>query len=151
MKSKRRNALRISVMLFTAALSISCATTHDRLLGTDSSQVQLRSIQTRVFDTTDKDKTLRSVISTLQDLGFIVDKAEYTLGIVSATKIDTGRYALQGYPLRLTVTVRPRGERQLLVRANAEYNLHPVTDPKPYQSFFAALSKSMFLEAQQQE
>jgi hypothetical protein len=51
--------------------------------------------------------------------------------------------------LRVTVTVRPRGEKQLMVRANAEYQRGPVTEPKPYQNFFNSLEKAMFLEAHQ--
>ena len=112
------------------------------MLDTGESAVQLRSYQSRVFDTTDKEKTLRTIIATLQDLGFVVDKADATLGSVSATK-------LSGYELRMTVTVRPRGEKQLIVRANAQYKEKAVEEPKPYQDFFAALEKSMFLAAQQ--
>jgi len=118
-----------------------CQTTSSsQLLKADQSQVQTRNIQTRAFDTTDKNKTLRTVISTLQDLGFVVDKADEVLGSVSATKLD-------GYQLRMTVTVRPRGQTQLLVRANAQYNLTAVEDPEIYQDFFTSLGKSMFLTA----
>jgi len=81
-------------------------------------------------------------MSTLQDLGFVIDKADSTLGTVSATKLNY-------YSLRMTVTVRPRGEKQLLVRANAQYNVQPITDPEPYQKFFTALEKAMFLAAHQ--
>ena len=130
------------LVMLVFSLLVGCATTQQRLLDSDSSQVQLRSIQTRAFDTTDKEKTLRTIISTLQDLGFVIDKADATLGTVSATK-------LKYYALRMTVTVRPRGETQLLVRANAQYNVKPVTDPEPYQQFFTSLEKAMFLTAQQ--
>jgi len=130
------------LVLIVFLLLVGCATTQQRLLDSDSSQVQLRSIQTRAFDTTDKEKTLRTIMATLQDLGFVIDKADATLGTVSATK-------LKYYALRITVTVRPRGETQLLVRANAQYNVQPVTDPEPYQQFFAALEKAMFLTAHQ--
>jgi hypothetical protein len=102
------------------------------------SQVQLRSIQTRSFETHDKEQTLRTVIATLQDLGFVIDKADATLGAVSATKLD-------GYELRMTVTVRPRDEESLLVRASAQHQMAPIEDPEPYQDFFVALEKSMFL------
>lgn len=129
-------------MIVISLLLVGCATTQQRLLDSDSSQVQLRAVQTRAFDTTDKEKTLRTVISTLQDLEFVIDKADATLGTVSATK-------LKHYALRMTVTVRSRGKTQLLVRANAQYNVTPITDPEPYKQFFTALEKAMFLTAHQ--
>jgi hypothetical protein len=115
---------------------------RQQLLATSESQVALRSIQTRVFDTTDREKTLRTSIATLQDLGFVIDKADADLGAVSATKLDR-------YMLRLTVTVRPRGQTQTLVRANAQYQDKEVNDPEPYQNFFVALERAMFLTAHQ--
>jgi hypothetical protein len=117
-----------------------CQTTSERLLDSDQSQLKLRSIQTKAFDTSDKEKTMRSVMATLQDLEFVIDKADLAVGVVTATK-------LSGYMLKMSVTVNPRGEKQMIVRANAQYNVTPVTDPEPYQRFFAALSKSMFLTA----
>jgi hypothetical protein len=122
--------------------SISACQTDSRqqILASSQSAVQLRSYQSRAFDTTDRAKTLRTVIATLQDLGFVIDKADATLGTVSATKLD--RYAL-----RMTVTVRERGTTQTLIRANAQYNVTAVEDPKPYQQFFEALQKAMFLTA----
>ena len=119
---------------------VACAPSTKQVLGTNESQLKLRAIQTRYFDTTDKNKMLRTVIATLQDLGFIIDKADGNLGTVSATKLDQ-------YNLRITVTVRERGESQLLVRANAQYNIHPIEDPEPYQEFFNSLSKAIFLTA----
>ncbi len=129
----------ISIFL-VLLIGIGCASSRKQLLRTESSQVMLRSIQSRAFDTTDKEKTLRTIISTLQDLGFVIDQADATLGSVSATK-------LKKYNLRMTVTVRPRGKTQTLVRANAQYQLVSVEDPEPYQQFFTSLGKAMFLEA----
>jgi hypothetical protein len=51
--------------------------------------------------------------------------------------------------MRMTVTVRPRGTTQTAVRASAQYNLVAVSDAEPYQQFFAALEKAMFLTAHQ--
>ena len=134
---------KVVVIVIVCSLFVgACATTQERLFDSDSSQVQLRSIQTRAFDTREKEKTLRTVISTLQDLGFVIDKADATLGTVSATKLNN-------YAVRITVTVRPRGDTQLLVRANAQYNIQPVTEPESYQQFFVALEKAMFLTAHQ--
>ena len=119
-----------------------CQYTVRELLESEESQVKIRSVQTRAFDTSDRIATLRTIIATLQDVGFVIDHADYTLGSVSATKLDL-------YQVRMTVTVRPRGRKQLLVRANARFNVTPILEPGPYQSFFASLSKAMFLEAQQ--
>ncbi|MBF0096456.1 MAG: hypothetical protein HQM04_04500 [Magnetococcales bacterium] len=119
-----------------------CPTTQQRLMDSDQSQVGLRQIQGRIFETSDQQKTLRTVIATLQDLEFVIDKADTNLGVVSATK-------LKGYALKMTVTVNTHGDKQMKVRANAQYNVAPVTDPEPYQNFFVALEKAMFLTAQQ--
>lgn len=119
-------------------LLMSCATTHERLMDAGTSQLQLRSIQSRLFETADRGKTMRAIIATMQDLEFIVDEADFDLGSVTATKLNA-------YALRMTVTVQPRGDLHLMVRANAQFNLEPVTDPWPYQQFFLALEKSLFL------
>jgi hypothetical protein len=119
---------------------IACVSQNRNILGNDQSQVALRQIQSRSFDTTDTHKTLRTVIATMQDLSFVIDKADNDLGTVSGTKLD-------GYALRMTVSVRPKGEKQLIVRANAQYNTSVVEDPEPYQQFFAALERAMFLTA----
>jgi len=136
-----------SVMLVAvvASFPVACQSNSVRhVLDSGESQVKLRQMQTRAFDTDDIQKLLRTVIATLQDLGFVIDKADKELGTVSATKLDQ-------YRLRMTVTVRPRAKTQLLVRANAQYNVVPVTDPEPYQKFFASLEKAMFLTAQSVE
>jgi len=138
---KKIQILLLSLLIVLIML-ISCAPSTKQVLATKGSQVKLRSIQTRAFDTTDREKMLRTVIATLQDLGFIVDKADDVLGAVSATKLER-------YTLRMTVSVRPRGETQLIVRANAQYNITAVEDPEPYQQFFDALSKAIFLTAHQ--
>lgn len=136
----RRRILSVVVLAMLAAACDLQTDSRSQLLATEQSQVALRSIQTRAFDTGDKHTTLRSVIATLQDLGFVIEEADDVLGSVSATKLD-------GYALRITVTVRPRGQTQMLVRANAQYNSTAVEDPLPYQQFFTALERSMFLTA----
>ncbi|MBE7560822.1 hypothetical protein HS125_18490 [bacterium] len=118
-----------------------CGSRQKDIFESKESQVALRSMQSRVFETGDRNFLLRTVIATLQDLGFVVDKADNTLGTVSATKRSK-------YNLRMTVTVRPRGETAHIVRCNAQYNLQIVEDPEPYQQFFASLSKGLFLDAQ---
>lgn len=133
---------RVAALLSICIVLTGCGTSKKQLLATSKSQLQLRSIQTRAFDTTDREKTLRTIIATMQDLGFVIDNANYTLGSVSGTKLDN-------FQLRMSVTVRPRGETQLLVRAGMQFNVTQVDDPEPYQQFFTALGRAMFLEAQE--
>ena len=111
----RKNVSLIGVLIFVLILS-ACAGKQKDIMRTEESQVRLRSIQSRVFDTTNRERLLRTIIATLQDLGFVIDDADETLGTVSATK-------LKGYVLRITVSVRPRGDKQMIVRSNAQYNL----------------------------
>lgn len=133
----------IFIILFLSISLYGCATPASRALQSNESQVQLRSIQTRAFDTTDKKKMMQNVMSTMQDLDFVIDKADLTLGSVTGTKF------LDYASVTMSVTVRPRGEKQLLVRANAQYGIKAVEDPLTYQDFFNALEKAMFLTAQQ--
>jgi hypothetical protein len=142
MKKIRKYCVIIYVLFLTVLLS-GCATSAARILETDESQVKLRSIQTRAFDTTDKEKMMRTVISTMQDLDFVLGKADLMLGSVTGTKF------LGNAVVTMTVTVRPRGEKQLLVRANAQYGISSVEDPETYQDFFNSLGKALFLTAQQ--
>ena len=141
--SKGAGLLAASFVILAFFGMTGCTDTKETVLS-GGDQVRLRGIQSRRFDTTDKNKTLRTAMATLQDLGFVIDDADETLGTVSATKLDN-------YELRMTVTVRPLGQTQMVVRANAQYNLKAVEDPETYQQFFNALEKAMFLTAQQIE
>ena len=121
-----------------------CASTTQQVFTTEESQAKLRSVQTRAFDTNDKNKMMRNVISTLQDLDFVIDNADLLLGSVSATKFANNQTAVKA-----TITVRDRGEKQLLVRLNVQYGLKAIEDPEPYQDFFNSLGKAIFLTAHQ--
>ena len=127
----------LSLLLVTA-----CSNQPDREIMQGTSPVQLRAYQTREFATADKLSMLRSVVATLQDLGFIIDEANVDLGSITGTKMS-------GAHIRITVVVRRRGNDQLLVRASAYYDLTSIEDPEPYQDFFTSLEKAVFLTAHQ--
>ena len=130
-----------TAILLSLSLLSGCATTNQRVLDSgDETQLQKRCYQSRIFETADKEKVLRATISTLQDLGFVIDRADLMLGSVSGTKLD-------GHQIKITVSVRPKGTDRMLVRANAQFNITPIEDPKHYQDFFASLEKSLFLTA----
>lgn len=122
-----------------------CAGTKEEvdLLAPTEEQMKLRSFQSRSFDSSDRMQTMRAVISALQDLGFIIERANEPLGLVTAARFAEPKY----YDvLGVTVTVRPQPGGRMLVRANAIYNNEPVTDPKVYQNFFATVERSLFAE-----
>ena len=142
MKSTKKINSLLLILSVCITLAGCVATTH-KAFRTDESQVELRNMQTRAFDTTDKKKMMQTIISTMQDLDFVIDKADVMLGAVTGTKFSKSAY------ITMTVTVRPRGEKQLLVRVNAQHGITAVKDAETYQDFFTSLSKSIFLTAHQ--
>ncbi len=129
--------IRLFLVAFAIGVVTSCTSIDDNVMASES-QLALRQIQTREFTDIGKEDAMRAVIATLQDLGFVVDKADLVLGSVSATK-------LQQYTIVMTVTVRQR-EGSVMVRANANYQKTTINDPEPYQNFFTALDKAIFLQ-----
>lgn len=142
----------------------------------EESQVKVRAAQSRVYDTSDRVRTIEAVVATFQDLGFQVEVLDEALGVVSGKKFVELETPLVGFDpsyylydeeslivftrsyrtwgpffhrsnlVRLTVTVRPRSESQLLVRAAAQSYLLPVEAPEPYQQFFRVLGQTLFAE-----
>lgn len=149
---------------------------RDQIWLSESSQVKVRAAQSRTFDTTDRLKTIQAVVSTFQDIGFAVEVLDEELGIVSGKKLDDYEAPQLGDPsyyiyrddglliltrqfrswgafyhrsdlVRLTATVRPRGDTQLVVRASAQYYLKAIESPEPYQLFFRTLEQALFIQA----
>ncbi len=124
------------------ALLASCASSTATVLESgNQTQLEKRSYQTRYFETGDKEFVLRGMISTLQDLGFVIDSANLMLGSVSGTRF------FQNKSYKATGNVRVLGQDRSAVRVNFQFELNPIEDPQHYQNFFAALSKSLFLQA----
>jgi hypothetical protein len=129
----------ISAALALAALAACQSDLHD-FSQPPESPAKLAAIRSRMFATNDKQKTLRAAIAALQQLGFVVDRADFAAGSVSGAKVDE-------YLLRLTVTAAPAGADRLLVRAVVRYDVTPVLVPEPYEKFFATLSRILGLDA----
>jgi len=105
-----------------------------------------REVQTRQWQAADEGVLLRSVMSAMQDLEFVLEDAEPTLGLAMGTRYVSGRR------VRLVVLVRPRGAGRHTVRACAylynNYLYHSLlTDPKVYQDFFDALGHTTHAQA----
>jgi len=149
---------------------------QSQILMSEDSQVKLRSIQTRMFDTTDRAKIMRAAIATMQDLFFDIDVLDEDLGVVSGKKLFNydnswgkhptyylyktdeliifnanfrtwGPFNYRNDLIRITVTIRPKEKTRSLVRASLQYNIRAVEDPYIYQKFFKSLGQSLFLSA----
>ena len=131
----------LAMLLFPSIPLLGCQMdSRTQVLATTNSQVLQRAISSRAFDTDDQSKVFQAVISTLQDLGFIVERADKVLGTVSATRYGTDL-------VRFTVSLRLSGPVRTIVRASGQLNQHELSDPAPFQRFFDSLSQSLFLQA----
>lgn len=144
----------ISVALW-ALLAPACTAPEPSpdLLAPSQAQTQLRSFQTRVIETGDKRHVMRGVLAVLQDLGFLIERANEPLGVITAARFvepddgTAGSFVVPGhsYVVAVTAIVRSWGDDQTEVRINAVFNNRPVGDEEVYVNFFAALSRSLFL------
>jgi hypothetical protein len=126
------------LLILVPILALSACASRNVAITASDSQVHVRQMQTRVYDSLDKHDTLRSVLATLQDLGFVIDTADYEMATITATKLEE-------YQLRVTVTVKDRNDSQLAVRANARIDDQIIDNPGTYQDFFTVLDKAIFL------
>src|SRR5512145_2663065 len=80
------------------------------LLAPTEAQMKLRSVQTRTFDVKDRQLAMRGVIAALQDLGFIIERANEPLGLVTAARFAEPNYS---DVVAVTVTVRALSEQKM--------------------------------------
>lgn len=111
------------------------------LLAPTAAQTRLRSYQSRTFDIADRQVAMRGVMGVLQDLGFIIERANEPLGLVTGARFAEPNY---NDVVSVTVTVRPQEGERMLIRVNAIFDNRPIEDPEVYQNFFAALERSLF-------
>ncbi|GJL67311.1 MAG: hypothetical protein NPIRA05_22820 [Nitrospirales bacterium] len=137
-------AVWIALLLSGGLLLQACAPPRPGpdLLAPTAAQMKLRSYQSRSFEVTDPSQAMRGVVAALQDLGFIIERANEPMGLITAARFAEPNYT---DVLGITVTVRPQTEGHMMIRANAIYNNKPIEDQKVYQNFFATLERSLFI------
>jgi hypothetical protein len=136
----------------------------------ERSQLEIRQVQSRSFDTRDYPLVMKSVINVLQDDGFIVRNAHLELGLVTASKelpVETVEKVEMGQRFGLalhahfalieasaTVTAV---DQQTRVRANFQITLYDDDHKKVlavaeipqgtyYQDFFSKVDKGIFIQ-----
>ncbi|CAB5125554.1 hypothetical protein D3OALGA1CA_2876 [Olavius algarvensis associated proteobacterium Delta 3] len=134
---------RFALVPLAVSLLASCApaiNTRDIIFEDQTTQLQVRSIQSRTFELTDRIKTMRAVITTLQDLDFVINQADAPLGIITATKLKT-------YNLHVTVKVDDQSSGRIRVRLQMSAGTFSLAEGV-YQEFFTSLQKNMFVKRQ---
>lgn len=133
--------LSLSLLLLASCTQL---TPRDIALEDPAHQQQLRALQTHTFAVDDRIRMLRAVITTLQDLDFVIDRADSRLGFISATKLDR-------YSLEISVLVDHVESERMLVRASLPLQSQALnlfgtrsSDDRYYQAFFTSLEKNLF-------
>jgi hypothetical protein len=135
--------VRTFVGLLTVVLA-ACTTPKPGpdILAPSEEQTKLRGYQTRTFEIAERQVAMRAVLGVLQDLGFIVERANEPLGLITAARFAEPNWS---DVVAVTVTVRTAAEGQTMIRVNAIHNNRPIVEPEPYQRFFTALERSLFV------
>ena len=128
-------------------------------------QLEIRQIQTRTYETKDTKMVMKAMLNVLQDNGFTINQTSLDLGFVNATKeVDvenpwekfwTRHVLTMNSITTCTVNISEFGN-QTRVRVNFQVKgmtaigsiaaVYQVDDPKFYQDFFAKVDKGIFVE-----
>ncbi len=137
-----KKILSINLLILLLFMT-SCAHNPSHTSDGTKSQVEIRNYQARMYETNSKEKIMNAVISTMLDLGFIIEKADDELGVI------TGLSSLNNS--KVTISIRKSSSNNIIVRLNAQHNNKPIEDPMAYNNFFNSLSQSLFLQAHEVE
>jgi hypothetical protein len=126
-------------LFIVLALGSGCQYSAEQAAELPRTQLELRNIQTRVYENVARETLLRSVLATLQDLDYVIVHADSALGSISGVKQDREK-------TQITVAVRQQPVSKLVVRANVRSHRAAVLEAEAYQRFFTVLDKAIFLE-----
>lgn len=134
-------------------------------------QLQVREIQSRDFDTSDAKLVMKSMMNVLQDEGFIIKNAVLDLGLLSAEKNVNVENACVVLMKRFLAEKNARWDKHQVLEASANVSefgdktrvrmtfqtktidnfgcpkeVETISDPVYYQQFFEKVSKGIFLQ-----
>lgn len=136
-------------------------------------QLEIREIQTRSYESKDSKSVMKAVINALQDEGFLIRSADKELGYISASKEMDIEDSTEVFLTTLFSGVHARYKKNSQVEASANitefgktskvrvvfqvknldnFNMpistSEVQEPAFYQAFFSKVDKSIFIEKQ---
>jgi len=160
----------VFLVLIPVLFFASCAASGPKQV---KSQVEIRQLQTKTFDTNDYKRVLKAMLNVLQDDEYIIENANVELGFLKAEKetdVETrwGKFARAMDPenaryaklnvIEASCNVTRLGNKTK-VRANFQIKLfnqqnelvysHQIEDEKFYTEFFFKVDKAIFLESEE--
>ena len=136
----------------------------------ERTQLEIRQVQTRTFDTQDQLLVMKAVLNVLQDDGFIVNNANSELGLISASKeIPTEKIEKSEMQRRFGFHIHAHFvlieasatinliDRQTRVRVNFQIKffnddhkklltVSQIMEGNYYQEFFSKVDKGIFIQ-----
>lgn len=134
-------------------------------------QLQIREMQSREFDTKDLKLVTKSVMNVLQDEGFIIKNAVSDLGLINAERYNDIENPNEVYRAQFFAGPQARWNKQLITEASANITEHgsrtrvrlnvqikkidnygcpadvkTVLNPEFYQIFFEKVGKGIFIQ-----
>ncbi len=168
---------KLSFILAMAFMLCGCAPDYSQYYKLTPEYLQIRQVQTRIYDTNDSNQLITASAHVLQDLGYVVDNSDFDLGLLTCYKdrdatqagqvvarilvglltgADMGNDVAQRIKVTMVVTPVKGSKERHVVRTSfvrAITNSHKITryelilEPAIYQSFYDKLSQSIFLTA----
>ncbi|HOE65298.1 MAG TPA: hypothetical protein PLO62_02130 [Candidatus Hydrogenedentes bacterium] len=154
----------LAVLLLTFG---GCATEKKPLRA--PSQLDIRGIQSREYDTHDVALVMKAVLNVLQDMGYIVSTADEKLGLLTASKwtdIEHSKQTIKEAKKQMTplskslvmectanisalgkqCRVRVNFQQRTLDATGATLSASPIVDARFYQTFFSQVDKGIYLQ-----
>lgn len=174
--SKEQKMNKFVILIFLVPLLFCGCVSYDNYYKLDEQYLARRQLETRRYETDNEEMLLLSSAQVLQDLGFTLDESETKLGLITANKnreagstgqkvgmiflaAIAGTQAIYDVEQKIYVTLVSTKSHD-----NAGYNVRvefariiwnnqknarveKIEEPEIYQDFFAKLSQSVFLTA----
>ncbi len=164
-----KNVFKLTT-IFSLALTLN-ACMHRSPAYPAMTQLEVRQMQTNLFDVSDFKLVMKAILNVLQDEGFVVKNVHLDLGFLNATKeIDTETRGQRFWGgvfgasdarwqkssiIDATANISPHGE-QTKVRINFQIKaldnygnvmtVQQIQQAEYYQTFFSKISKSIFIQ-----